>query len=126
VVPSDHVVFLFSRSGTDQVVIQTAEYLVDRGVHTVALTANDASQLASACEHSFELFFDNDRPTQGDIMFASSAMYVFDTLAALVLSGAFLDVTALASRYADLYRTRLDRARLLEDENASQHQVSGL
>ncbi|MCH3967062.1 MAG: MurR/RpiR family transcriptional regulator [Atopobiaceae bacterium] len=126
VVPNDHVVFLFSRSGTDKTVVQTALNLAERGVATIAVTANGSSPLADACSMTFELFFDHEAMRQGDIVFATSAKYLFDTLAALVLSGSYLDVSQLASRYADLYRTRLDRARLLEDENASQHQVSGL
>jgi DNA-binding MurR/RpiR family transcriptional regulator len=126
VAPDDHVVFLFSRSGTDKAVVQTALNLAERNVRTVAVTANAASPLAGACSMAFELFFDHEALKQGDIVFATSAKYLFDTLGALVLSGSYLDVSQLTKRYSDLYHARLDRSRVSDVDGVLPHEVSTL
>ena len=109
--PTDHTPFLISKSGTDRAIIETAAQLTERGVPTIAMTADLDSPLARACNFALEGFYYPEYDKFGDIVFASAAKYLFDALLVMTFSKDYDHIMELNGKYDALYYERLDRAR---------------
>lgn len=109
--PDNHLVFLISKSGTDRAICISAEHLRERGVSTVAITANVASPLARSCDQVLEGFYYPQFEKFGDVVFSSAAKYLFDALFVLTFSKDYDSVKRLNRAYDHLYYGQLDRSR---------------
>ena len=109
--PCDHTPFLISKSGTDRGIIETAERLTERGVPTIAMTADLDSPLARSCNFSLEGFYYPEYDKFGDIVFSAAAKYLFDVLLVMTFSKDHDHIIELNRQYDTLYYERLDRAR---------------
>lgn len=109
--PRDHLAILISKSGTDRAVCVAASNLRERGVSTVALTANVSSPLARSCDHVLEGFYYPQFEKFGDVVFSSAAKYLFDVLFVMTFSKDYDRVRALNRAYDHLYYGQLDRSR---------------
>ena len=109
--PCDHTPFLISKSGTDRGIIETAVRLTDRGVPTIAMTADLNSPLARSCSFTLEGFYYPEYDKFGDIVFSAAAKYLFDVLLVMTFSKDYDHILKLNRQYDDLYYKRLDRSR---------------
>lgn len=109
VCPKDHVVVLVSKSGIDRTVVEAARMLRERGVPTVAMTANVNSPLAGLCDHVLEVFYFNEFQRFGEIVFGTASKYLFDVLFSMLFVRDYDRVRALNDAYSRLYFERLDR-----------------
>ncbi|MDY2629669.1 MAG: MurR/RpiR family transcriptional regulator [Lachnospiraceae bacterium] len=102
---SDHVVFLISRSGEFKKILEAAAEFKKAGIFTVAITGKTDSTLARLCDISLEAIYHRDMEHLGNLVFHTSAKYIFDTITSMLLSENFDSVKKLMDTYGFLYHS---------------------
>ena len=98
-VKKDHLVFLISKTGKNQQIIETARELRKKGVTTVAVTTASNNLLAKNCDYLLMGLFKEGISELGQITFTISSMYIFNILFAMLFSHAYTDVFNLNDNY---------------------------
>lgn len=100
---TDHVVFLLSRSGEFKEILEAAAEFKKAGIFTVAITGKTDSKLARLCDISLEAIYHKDMEHLGNLVFHTSAKYIFDTITSMLLTENFDHVRRLMDTYGSLY-----------------------
>lgn len=98
----EHLVFLFSKDGTNRRIVQCAKELGRKQVATAALTSASESPLAKECSFVLPTIFDKPFLEMGNIVYTISAQYVMNLLYLQYFSGHYDGVVKLTEEYGRL------------------------
>lgn len=98
----DHLVFLFSKDGTNHRILQCAKELKRRHVPTVAVTSVSDSPLSKTCDYFLQTLFDKPFLEMGNMAYTISAQYILNLLYLQYFSEHYDEVIALTERYGRL------------------------
>lgn len=101
----DHVVFVISKSGEFKKILETAREFRKAGICTIGITGNLESSLAKICSITLEGIYHKNMEHLGNLVFNTSAKYIFDTITSMLLSENFDRVKQLTDTYGYLYHS---------------------
>lgn len=101
--PSDHVVFLISKTGRNKRIIDVAKELKKRHVTSIAITPSKHNLLAKNCQYTLPIQYKNDLLGLGEITFTLAARYLITLLYVMLFSEHYDDVVRLNETYANRY-----------------------
>lgn len=100
---TDHVVFIISKSGEFKEILEAAREFRKAGIYTIGITGNLESSLSGICSITLEGIYHKNMEHLGNLVFNTSAKYIFDTITSLLLSENFDRVKQLTDTYGYLY-----------------------
>lgn len=101
----DHVVFVISKSGEFKKILEAAREFRKAGICTIGITGNLESSLAKICNITLEGIYHKNMEHLGNLVFNTSAKYIFDTITSMLLSENFDRVKQLTDTYGYLYHS---------------------
>ncbi len=108
--PTDHLVVVVSRSGTDRELLTAARTAHEHGSAVIAITAEVSSPLAELADYTLQAFHLPEFQDFGEVIFSASLKYLLDVIFAMAFTKDPQHVLALNDTYDALYYGELDRA----------------